>query len=90
MNHEPESFRLLPGAGGSPVILHVPHSSRAVPESVRGGIVLDDRELEQELDHITDSHTADIAAGGGPPPRAPPPRLGYSRERGRSRTPPPA
>ncbi|MFD9011347.1 hypothetical protein ACFV0A_20165, partial [Streptomyces sp. NPDC059552] len=63
MNHEPESFRLLPGAGGSPVILHVPHSSRAVPESVRGGIVLDDRELEQELDHITDSHTADIAAG---------------------------
>ncbi|MFJ8569242.1 N-formylglutamate amidohydrolase [Streptomyces sp. NPDC093514] len=62
MNHEPESFRLLPGAGGSPVILHVPHSSRAVPESVRGGIVLDDRELEQELDHITDSHTADIAA----------------------------
>ncbi len=62
MNHAPESFRLLPGAATSPVILHVPHSSRAVPESVRGDIVLDDRELEQELDHITDSHTADIAA----------------------------
>ncbi len=62
MNRSPESFQLLPGAGTSPVILHVPHSSRAVPEDVRGGIVLDDQELERELDHITDSHTADIAA----------------------------
>ncbi|CAM5327376.1 N-formylglutamate amidohydrolase [Streptomyces avidinii] len=61
MNPAPESFRLLPGAAASPVILHVPHSSRVIPEAVRGGIVLGDRELEQELDHITDSHTADIA-----------------------------
>ncbi|MFI1945022.1 N-formylglutamate amidohydrolase [Streptomyces virginiae] len=58
----PESFRLLPGAATSPVILHIPHSSRAVPDSVRTGIVLDDTALERELDHITDSHTADIAA----------------------------
>ncbi|MFG2997452.1 N-formylglutamate amidohydrolase [Streptomyces sp. NPDC048340] len=62
MNHPPQPFRLLPGATTSPVILHVPHSSRAVPGSVRSGIVLDDRALEQELDHITDSHTAEIAA----------------------------
>ncbi|MFE9479995.1 N-formylglutamate amidohydrolase [Streptomyces spororaveus] len=62
MNHAPAPFRILPGAGTSPVILHVPHSSRVIPESVRGGILLDDRELERELDHITDSHTADIAA----------------------------
>ncbi|MFD7258283.1 N-formylglutamate amidohydrolase [Streptomyces sp. NPDC059874] len=62
MNHSPESFRLLPGAATSPVILHVPHSSRVVPESVRGGMVLDDQALARELDHITDSHTADIAA----------------------------
>ncbi|MFB7266484.1 N-formylglutamate amidohydrolase, partial [Streptomyces nojiriensis] len=62
MNHAPEPFRILPGAGTSPAILHVPHSSRVIPESVRGGILLDDRELERELDHITDSHTADIAA----------------------------
>lgn len=55
-------FRLLPGAAASPVILHVPHSSRFVPEPVRRGILLDDRALERELDHITDSHTADIAA----------------------------
>ncbi|MET9962252.1 N-formylglutamate amidohydrolase [Streptomyces sp. NPDC006326] len=57
------SFRLHPGAPGSPVILHVPHSSRAVPADVRAGIVLDDRDLERELDHITDAHTAEIAAG---------------------------
>lgn len=61
MNHAPEPFRILPGADTSPVILHVPHSSRVIPESVRGGILLDDRELERELDHITDSHTAAIA-----------------------------
>lgn len=62
MKHSPAPFRLLPGSGTSPVILHVPHSSRVVPESVRSGILLDGRELAQELDHITDSHTAEIAA----------------------------
>ncbi|MFB0619559.1 N-formylglutamate amidohydrolase [Streptomyces sp. AGS-58] len=55
------SFDLLPGAAGSPVLLHVPHSARAVPGDVRGGILLDDAELERELDHITDAHTAEIA-----------------------------
>ncbi|MEU8473397.1 N-formylglutamate amidohydrolase [Streptomyces sp. NPDC029006] len=55
------SFDLLPGAAGSPVLLHVPHSARAVPDDVRGGILLDDAGLERELDHITDAHTAEIA-----------------------------
>ncbi|NEB13386.1 N-formylglutamate amidohydrolase [Streptomyces coelicoflavus] len=55
------SFRLVPGAAASPVILHVPHSSRTVPGDVRPGIVLSDTELERELDHMTDSHTAEIA-----------------------------
>jgi len=59
---EPSPFQLLSGAPGSPVLLHVPHSSRAVPQRVRGGIVLDDAALEAELDHITDSHTAELAA----------------------------
>ncbi|MEU3619142.1 N-formylglutamate amidohydrolase [Streptomyces sp. NPDC006872] len=54
-------FAFLPGAAASPVILHVPHSSRAIPAEVRAGIVLDDGALERELDHITDSHTAEIA-----------------------------
>ncbi|MFI2411234.1 N-formylglutamate amidohydrolase [Streptomyces sp. NPDC018947] len=57
----PPSFALLPGAGTSPVILHVPHSSREIPAEVRPGIVLDDAALERELDHITDAHTAEIA-----------------------------
>ncbi|MEV3988689.1 N-formylglutamate amidohydrolase [Streptomyces sp. NPDC049837] len=56
------SFMLHPGAPGSPVILHVPHSARAIPADVRAGIVLDDRALEAELDHITDAYTAEIAA----------------------------
>ncbi|MFD8205129.1 N-formylglutamate amidohydrolase [Streptomyces sp. NPDC059695] len=55
-------FRLLPGAPDSPVLLHVPHSSREIPPDVREGILLGDEELALELDHITDSHTAEIAA----------------------------
>lgn len=55
------SFDLLPGAGESPVILHVPHSAREIPAEVRAGIVLDDRALERELDRIVDAHTAELA-----------------------------
>ncbi|MFI2640630.1 N-formylglutamate amidohydrolase [Streptomyces sp. NPDC018610] len=62
MNDTSPSFEVLPGSPDSPVILHVPHSSRTIPEDVRGGITLDDAALERELDHITDSHTARIAA----------------------------
>ncbi len=66
------SFELLPGAAGSPVILHVPHSARQIPPGVRAGIVLDDAGLERELDHITDAHTARIAAEAAAlPPVAP-------------------
>ncbi|MEU0395809.1 N-formylglutamate amidohydrolase [Streptomyces sp. NPDC006208] len=61
MNDASPSFRLLPGASDSPVILHVPHSSRAIPAHVRDGIVLDGPALESELDHIVDAHTAEIA-----------------------------
>ncbi|MDQ0792844.1 N-formylglutamate amidohydrolase [Streptomyces sp. B1I3] len=62
MHPGPAPFQLVPGAAGSPVLLHVPHSSRVVPEEVRGGVVLDDPSLAAELDHITDSHTAELAA----------------------------
>ncbi|RPE38107.1 N-formylglutamate amidohydrolase [Streptomyces sp. Ag109_O5-1] len=55
------SYELLPGAGESPVILHVPHSARTIPADVRAGIELDDAALERELDHITDAHTAELA-----------------------------
>jgi N-formylglutamate amidohydrolase len=56
------SFELLPGAAESPVILHVPHSAREIPSDVRAGILLDDTVLALELDHITDAHTAGLAA----------------------------
>lgn len=55
------SFELLPGAPDSPVLLHIPHSSREIPPDVRTGIVLGDTALERELDHIVDAHTADLA-----------------------------
>ncbi|WP_406364736.1 N-formylglutamate amidohydrolase [Streptomyces sp. NBC_00645] len=58
----PDSFAILAGAVHSPVILHVPHSSRLVPAPVRDGILLGDAALESELDHITDAHTAELAA----------------------------
>ncbi|MFE1551652.1 N-formylglutamate amidohydrolase [Streptomyces sp. NPDC058718] len=56
------SYELLTGAPDSPVLLHVPHSSRVMPPDVRDGILLGDEELDRELDHITDAHTAEIAA----------------------------
>ncbi|MFE9684342.1 N-formylglutamate amidohydrolase [Streptomyces sp. NPDC006285] len=62
MNGSSAPYRLIPGAPDSPVILHVPHSSRTVPADVREGIVLDDAALARELDHITDSYTDRIAA----------------------------
>ncbi|WP_282088415.1 N-formylglutamate amidohydrolase [Streptomyces tendae] len=61
MTDAPPAFALLPGAAASPVILHVPHSSREIPADVRSGIVLSGAELERELDHMTDSHTAELA-----------------------------
>ncbi|RSS57105.1 N-formylglutamate amidohydrolase [Streptomyces sp. WAC01280] len=56
------SYEVLTGAPDSPVLLHVPHSSRVIPPDVRAGILLGDKELDRELDHITDAHTAEIAA----------------------------
>ncbi len=55
-------FRLVAGAAGSPVLLHVPHAARRIPGDARRGIVLDDAALERELDHITDAHTDALAA----------------------------
>ncbi|WP_425827516.1 N-formylglutamate amidohydrolase [Streptomyces fractus] len=63
MTHEANTgYRILAGAPTSPVLLHVPHSARHIPADVRRDMVLDDTALAVELDHITDGHTADIAA----------------------------
>lgn len=55
------SFEVVPGDRASSVLLHVPHASRAIPDDVRGGILLDDDALEVELDAITDARTDEIA-----------------------------
>lgn len=55
------AFRVIPGHPESRVIIHVPHSSRAIPDDVRHDILLDDDALEHELDAMTDSF-ADVIA----------------------------
>jgi N-formylglutamate amidohydrolase len=62
-------WRVGRGAPESPVILHVPHSSRALTRAARGSIVLDDAALSAELDRMTDAYTdviAERAAGAAP------------------------
>jgi N-formylglutamate deformylase len=48
-------------AGATPVILHIPHSAREIPPSVRGDILLSDQQLIAELDEMTDSSTEELA-----------------------------
>ncbi|MFI5663494.1 N-formylglutamate amidohydrolase [Streptomyces sp. NPDC051684] len=56
-----ETYRLLPGDPSSPVLLHVPHSSRLIPAHVRDGLLLHGAALDRELDLITDAHTEVVA-----------------------------
>ncbi len=55
------NFEIIPGSPESPVILHVPHSSRFIPAEIRNEILLTDAELASELDSMTDSKTDEIA-----------------------------
>ena len=57
----PDGFELVSGDGASPVILHVPHASSAIPGYVRAGIVLDDEALAAELARMTDAYTDRMA-----------------------------
>jgi N-formylglutamate amidohydrolase len=54
-------FDITPGASPSPVILHVPHASRALPPAARAGLLITDEQLAEELDHLTDAHTDVLA-----------------------------
>lgn len=65
MTHQ-RSFDIIAGAAASPVVLHVPHGSRWIPDRVRRRIVLSDAELNAELDRMTDSGTLEAAAAAGP------------------------
>ena len=55
-------FDVQPGDAGSPVVLHVPHGSRALTAHARARVLLDDAALTAELDHMTDAHTGLIAS----------------------------
>ena len=65
-------FRTVPGSARSPVVLHVPHGSRHIPEPARERILLDDAALALELDRMTDADTGPLAAraarAAGEPP----------------------
>jgi N-formylglutamate deformylase len=52
------TYALLSGAPDSPVILHVPHASRAVSGA---DFVIPPSAVEEELDHLTDAYTDVIA-----------------------------
>jgi N-formylglutamate deformylase len=54
-------FEVTPGAASSPVILHVPHASRAITPEARAGLLAGDAALAEELDHLTDAHTDVLA-----------------------------
>jgi N-formylglutamate deformylase len=55
-------FDLTTGDPASPVVLHVPHASRAMPPQALESLLISPAELEEELDHLTDAHTDLIAA----------------------------
>lgn len=48
-------------AGGSPLIVHVPHAGTWIPTAERRDILLDDRQLAVELALMTDWHTDRLA-----------------------------
>lgn len=56
------TWRIRDGDPTSPVVLHAPHGSQAVPPDTRGDIVLDDTDLQIELDRMTDAGTGELAA----------------------------
>ncbi|NRI64842.1 N-formylglutamate amidohydrolase [Rhodococcus sp. MS16] len=57
----PDAFTVLPGDEASPVVIHVPHSSRLIPPDIRADLLLTDQELADELDEATDTATDEIA-----------------------------
>jgi N-formylglutamate deformylase len=55
------AFRVVPGDADSGVIIHVPDSSRYVPDAVADDLLLDGAALERELNAMTDAYTDVIA-----------------------------
>lgn len=55
-------FDIIPGDVESLVVIHVPHSSRVIPDDVKAGVLLGGERLEAELDAMTDAFTDVIAS----------------------------
>lgn len=49
------------GADTCPVIIHVPHASREIPEDVAADFVATPEQVAQELDRVTDAGTDELA-----------------------------
>lgn len=47
----------MEGEGTLPLVVHVPHSSREIPDEVRAGLALSDADLEAEILRVTDHFT---------------------------------
>ena len=56
------TFDIVPGDPESAMVIHVPHSSRIIPDDVRAGILLSHDALQRELDAMTDAFTNVIAS----------------------------
>lgn len=56
----PNAFLVMSADEKSPVIVHVPHSSRVIPHAVRTDLLCDDSDLAEELDEATDTGTDEI------------------------------
>ncbi len=50
------------GAGNCPVIVHVPHASRFIPEDVAADFVATEAQVADELDKVTDTGTDTLAS----------------------------
>ncbi|MFP4148010.1 MAG: N-formylglutamate amidohydrolase [Nitriliruptoraceae bacterium] len=63
---EPAPFTIIPPTRtAAPVVVHVPHSATAIPDDVRGQLLLTDAELQAELRLMTDHRTEQLASGVG-------------------------
>jgi N-formylglutamate deformylase len=58
------NLTVIPGDEGSPVIIHVPHSSHLIPPVIRADLMLTDKELADELDEATDTATDGVHRDG--------------------------
>lgn len=54
-------FALIEGSTDSSILIHIPHSSRVIPQDVRADLLLSDEVLKLELDEVTDSLTDQLA-----------------------------